>query len=156
MNHTTDTVHAGSATQAPRAQPQLTRTRGIIALTLTVAVVAGGVFGLNRLLSEDAVSPATDPTSNSPAGPAVVADGPLEVSGSGVGTQAFGTGADEVLASFAARYGEPDLTVGTGALLPDRRAGRLVRGWERPALSELAVPRRLRLLLGHPVPDLRR
>ncbi len=87
------------------------RTQGLVALAASVAVVAGGLVGLNRLLS-DAPGSSSDPASNASASSAPVVVGPLDVSGSGVGTQPFGTDADEVLAAVAARFGEPDLTVG--------------------------------------------
>ena len=88
------------------------RTQGLVALAASVAVVAGGLAGLNRLLSDDAPDSSSDPAINPSAPPATVVTGPLVVSGSGVGTQPFGTDADEVLAAVAARFGEPDLTVG--------------------------------------------
>jgi len=89
------------------------RTRGFSALAASVAVVAGVSVGVNRLLSDDARGSAPDPASNPSAPPSpTVVGGPLEVSGSGVGTQPFGADPDEVLAAVADRIGEPDLTLG--------------------------------------------
>jgi hypothetical protein len=88
------------------------RTQGLVALAASVAVVAGGTVGLNRLLSDHGPGSSSDPASNASAPSASVVVGPLDVSGSSVGTLPFGTDAGEVLAAVAARLGEPDLTVG--------------------------------------------
>lgn len=79
----------------------MTKQGRIIALALTLAVVAGGGAGCRRDLS--------GPSTTSPT---LAGDGPLEVSGAGVGTQPFGTDADEVVAALTARFGEPDRAVG--------------------------------------------
>ena len=88
------------------------RTQGLVALAASVAVVAGGTVGLNWLLLDHGPGSSSDPASNASAPSASVVVGPLDVSGSGVRTQPFGTDAGEVLAAVAARLGEPDLTVG--------------------------------------------
>lgn len=89
------------------------RARGALAVAASV-VVAGGlvVAGLvaddgNRRAPAPAGTPAPGPSTGSN-----VPDDPLEVSGSGVGAQPFGTDADDVLGAVTARFGEPDLTVG--------------------------------------------
>lgn len=87
------------------------RTHSLVALAASVAVVAGGLVGVNRLLSDHGPGSSSDPASNTSA-PSASVVGPLELSGSGVGTQPFGTDAGEALAAVAARFGEPDLTVG--------------------------------------------
>ena len=95
------------------------RTRSLIALAASVAVVAGGLVGVTRHLADDAHGSLPDPagTVPTPAGTvptpsAMAAGGPLDVSGSGVAGQRFGTDADEVLATVTARLGEPDLSSG--------------------------------------------
>lgn len=95
-----------------RRRRTVRRTQGLIALAASVAVVAGGLVGVNRLLADDARGSSPDPASDPSAPSATVVGGPLDVSGSGVGTQPFGTDADEVLAAVGARFGEPDLTLG--------------------------------------------
>ena len=95
-----------------RRRRTVRRSQGLIALAASVAVVAGGLIGLNRLLSGDAPGSSSDPATNASDPLATVVGGPLDVSGSGVGTQPFGTDADEVLAAVGARFGEPDLTLG--------------------------------------------
>ena len=95
-----------------RRRRRVRRTRSCIALAASVAVVAGVLVGVNRLLSDDARGSAPDPASNPSAPSPTVVGGPLEVSGSGVGTQPFGADPDEVLAAVADRFGEPDLALG--------------------------------------------
>lgn len=95
-----------------RRRRKVRRTQGLIALAASCAVVAGGLVGVNRLLSDDAHGSSPDPATSPSAPSATAVGGPLDVSGSGVGTQPFGTDADEVLAAVAARLGEPDLTLG--------------------------------------------
>lgn len=92
-------------------------TWGAIAVTAVLLVVAGGVVGMSRLIPEDNSATdnsatLTDTASSAPTSAAPAADGPLDVSGTGVGAQPFGTDADEVTVALAARFGEPDLTVG--------------------------------------------
>ena len=111
-NQPTDADYAELVVGAGGQRRTVRRTQGLVALAASVAVVAGGLAGLNRLLSDDAPDSSSDPAINPSAPPATVVTGPLVVSGSGVGTQPFGTDADEVLAAVAARFGEPDLTVG--------------------------------------------
>ena len=94
-----------------RRRRTVRRTQGLIALAASVAVVAGGLVGVSRLLADNARGLSPDPASD-PSASATVVGGPLDVSGSGVGTQPFGTDADEVLAAVGARFGEPDLTLG--------------------------------------------
>ena len=95
-----------------RRRRTVRRTQGLIALAASVAVVAGVLVGVDRLLSDDARGSAPDPASNPSAPSPTVVGGPLEVSGSGVGTQPFGADPDEVLAAVGTHFGEPDLTVG--------------------------------------------
>lgn len=112
-NQPTDAEYAELVAGAGGRRRGVRRTQGLVALAAaSVAVVAGGLAGLNRLLSDDAPGSSSDPASISSAPSATVVVGPLDVSGSGVGTQPFGTDADEVLAAVTARLGEPDLTVG--------------------------------------------
>lgn len=91
------------------------RTRRLLAVAAAVVLVAGGLAGVTRLVGDreggapDRVLPATDPPT--PTGTHHPAAGPLDVSGSGVGTQPFGTAAQDVLATLIARYGDPDLSV---------------------------------------------
>ena len=94
-----------------RRRRTVRRTQGLIALAASVAVVAGGLVGVSRLLADDRCRGrrVARGVRRRTAG---VVGGPLDVSGSGVGTQPFGTDADEVLAAVGARFGEPDLTLG--------------------------------------------
>jgi hypothetical protein len=73
------------------------RSRRLIALVASVAVV-GGSAGCTSLATDEPREPSSGLT----------ADVSLQVSGSGVGSQPFGTDADEVVAEVAARLGEPD------------------------------------------------
>jgi hypothetical protein len=91
------------------------RARSAVAIAASVAVLAGGLVGVAGLVSDDAQrqspGPARTPTSV-PTPDSKIPDGPLEVSGSGIAGQPFGTDADDVLAAVTARFGEPDLSVG--------------------------------------------
>ena len=96
-----------------RSRRRSHRTRRVVALAAAVVVVAGGLVGVSRLVAEDGrgLSPApADTPSSGPSTP--VTGGPLDVSGSGVGTLPFGVDADEVVAAVSAQLGEPDLTEG--------------------------------------------
>ena len=108
----TDAEYAERVAGAGGRRRTVRRTQGLLALAASVAVVAGGLVGLNRLPSDDAPGSSSDAASNASASSASVVVGSLDVSGSGVGTQPFGTDAADVLAAVAARFGEPDLTVG--------------------------------------------
>ena len=108
----TDAEYAERVAGAGGRRRAVRRTQGFFALAASVAVVAGGLVGLNRLPSDDAPGSSSDAASNASAPSASVVVGPLDVSGSGVGTQSFGTDAADVLAAVTARFGEPDLTVG--------------------------------------------
>ena len=90
---------------------RVSRTRGLIAAAASVVLIAGGVAGLNRLQADDARDPSPDVATNSPS-PSATAPGSIAVSRSGVGRQAFGTDADEVIPALTDRLGEPDLVVG--------------------------------------------
>jgi hypothetical protein len=91
------------------------RTRGASAIAASVVVVAGGLVGVAGIVADDeqgqSPGPAGTPTSL-PTTDTKSPEGPLEVSGSGITGQPFGTDADDVLAVLTARFGEPDLTVG--------------------------------------------
>ena len=85
----------------------MSKQRRVIALALALAVVASGWAGCRR----DGSGPSS--TSPTPTATAPAVDvGPLEVSGTGVGEQPFGTDAEGVVAEVTARFGEPDRTVG--------------------------------------------
>jgi hypothetical protein len=86
--------------------------RWLIALAAAVAVVAGGLVGVDRLLADDDRSSSPEPRSAPSARSAPDVAGALEVSGKGVGPHTFGTDAEEVLAAVSARFGEPDLSLG--------------------------------------------
>ncbi len=91
------------------------RTRGALAVAASVVVVAGGLVGVTQLGADDANGPAPAPADTPTPPPPTessVPEGPLEVSGTGVGSSPFGTDADEVLADVTARFGEPDLVEG--------------------------------------------
>ena len=91
--------------------PRPHRGRAALVGAAVVVLVAGGLIGITQVVGDDTpAAPSGDTGAAPPAAPA--ADGPLEVSGSGVGEQAFGTDADEVVATLTDRYGEPDLAVG--------------------------------------------
>jgi hypothetical protein len=94
-----------------RRRRRVRRAQRLIALAASVAVVAGGLVGVNQLVSDDTRGTSPGPASNPSASAARLIGGPLEVSGSGVGRQPFGTDADEVVAAVAARFGEPDLAL---------------------------------------------
>lgn len=111
----TDAEHAGAGAGAGGRPRTTRRAPGLVALAATVAVLAGGLVGMDRLLPDDAPGSSSGPASTPTAAPDTVVAGPLEVSGSGVGTLPFGTDAAEVLAAVSARLGEPDLTVGPRA-----------------------------------------
>ena len=91
------------------------RARGALAVAAAAAVVAGVLVGGAQLVADDrparSLAPAATPTSRPTTEPRTP-DGPLDVSGSGVGAQPFGADADEVLAAVTSRFGEPDRTVG--------------------------------------------
>ncbi|HEX6248319.1 MAG TPA: hypothetical protein VFZ64_10650 [Nocardioidaceae bacterium] len=97
-----------------RRRRRANRTRGAFAIAASVVVVAGGLVGVTQLADDGqrlAPAPAGTPTAV-PTSEPQLPDGPLEVSGSGVGDQTFGTDAEDVLAAVTARFGEPDLSVG--------------------------------------------
>ena len=108
-------------TDGRRRRVRAHRTRAAVAVAASVAVLAAGLAGLRLILDDDrqgrSIDPvgtptperATDPSDDPPDSPAV---GPLEVSGTGVGAFPFGSDAEAVLADAAARFGDPDLTVG--------------------------------------------
>lgn len=91
------------------------RRRTALAVVASVVVVAGTIAGVARLVADDgdgrSLDPAGDATSASTGG-SDPASGRLAVSGAGVGTQAFGADADEVVAAVTDRLGSPDVTVG--------------------------------------------
>ncbi len=87
------------------------RTRGLVAVAASVAVVAAGLVGVTRLLADDSRSTAPDPA-GVPSSPSTPAAGALTVSGSSVGSQPFGTKAEEVVAAVTARFGDPDVDLG--------------------------------------------
>jgi hypothetical protein len=107
-----DAEYAELAAGAGGRRRTVHRAQGLVGLAASVAVLAGGLAGLNRFLPDASPGSSSDPASNPPAPSATLVVGPLEVSGSGVGTQPFGTDGAEVLAAVAARFGEPDLTLG--------------------------------------------
>lgn len=91
------------------------RTGVALVVAACLAVVAGGFVGITRLVADDgqgrppgSAGTQTARSTTQPSSP----EGPLEVSGSGVGTHPFGTDADDVLAVLTTRLGEPDLTLG--------------------------------------------
>jgi hypothetical protein len=84
----------------------------VVVLAASVAVIAGGLIGVDRLLSPDAPAAASGSASSSSTPSVSVVTEPLDVSGSGVGAQPFGTRAAEVLAVVTARLGQPDLSSG--------------------------------------------
>ncbi len=89
------------------------RTRRAVALAACVVMVAaGGLVGVTRFVADDARGQSPGPADTPSAPSTTVVGGPLDVSGSGVGTQPFGTDADEVVAAVSAQLGEPDLTLG--------------------------------------------
>ncbi len=94
-----------------RRRQSVRRTQGFLAVAASVVVVVGGVVGVSQLLSDDTSGTVPAPA-DTPTPSATLAGGPLDVSGSGVGEQPFGTAADEVVAAVTARFGEPDLSVG--------------------------------------------
>ncbi|MGD9961004.1 hypothetical protein [Nocardioides sp.] len=81
------------------------RTRGLLLLAVCAVVVGVGVLGLTRVLADDTGPGSAAPPSPSPATPM---GGSITVSGSGVGTLAFGTDAEEVVAVLTERLGDPD------------------------------------------------
>lgn len=95
-----------------RRNSQVRRARGVLALVALVAVVVGGSFGVARLVVEADRGASADQVSDAPTVLAASEDRLLEVSGSGVGAQPFGTGADDVMVALTARLGEPDLRLG--------------------------------------------
>ena len=129
----------------------MSKQRRMIVLALTLAVVAGGGVGCRRAGS--------DPSSTSPT-PTSVVGGPLEVSGSGVGTQPFGTDAEEVLAEMTARFGEPDRTLGPRRYARIQGSDRwydtaddpLSPSWDYPVFAETCWAA-LCLVLGGAEPD---
>lgn len=124
-----------------RRRRRVRRAQELIALAASVAMVAGVLVGVSRVLSDDTRGSLPGPASDPSASTTVV--GPLGVSGSGVGTQSFGTASEEVLAAVAALFGAPDLTVDPQryARIPGRRAwfevadDPLSPSWRYPVIS---------------------
>jgi len=77
----TDAEYAEHVAGAGGPRRAVGRTHGLVALAASVAVVAGGLVGLNRLLSDDAPGSSSDPASNASAPSTTVVVGPLDVSG---------------------------------------------------------------------------
>src|SRR4051794_15891108 len=88
------------------------RATALVAVAAAVAVAVGGVAGVSLLGADEAPGATADRAATASGTSTPVADGSLEVSGSGVGTQPFGTDADDVLAAAVDRFGEPDRSTG--------------------------------------------
>ena len=88
-------------------------TRNLVAVAATAAVVAGSLIGANRLLADVGASSAGPPAAGSPTSSPTPAQGPVLVSGSGVEDQPFGAAEDDVVTALSARYGKPDISMGT-------------------------------------------
>lgn len=85
------------------------RTRGILAVVASGLLMAGALVGSFWLLTDGDRAPSPAPSSGTSVSSDAVADGPLGVSGTGVGAHPFGTDADQVVADVTALLGDPDL-----------------------------------------------
>lgn len=87
------------------------RLRDLVVVAVCAVLVAGALLAVGRLVGDDGGVPTSGSGGHVVARPAGSGGGPLEVSGTGVGGQRFGTDADEVVAAVSARLGKPDVTM---------------------------------------------
>lgn len=129
-----------------RRRRRSNRRLAALAVAASVVVVAGGIAGVARLVADDGDGRSLDPAKNATSPPTTGSDlpaGPLRVSGSGVGTEAFGADADDVVATVTDRLGSPDVTVGPTQYfrIPGSEGwyedadDPISRGWAYPVLS---------------------
>ncbi len=97
-----------------RSRRRARRARVVLAVAASVAVLAGGVVGVDALREGDGRSSAPDvavPAPNPTGSPGPAPRGPVPVGRGSAGGLPFGAGRDEVVATLTARLGAPDVTV---------------------------------------------